>query len=143
MTSDKLVMPIESLETSAEMTDYTITLEPHNRNWLLLLDVPNSLPPDASMKHDRQVLSAEPVRTRMRYEGHSSLQYKLGETLSDRERALSLQLIKDKNPKSHRLAEKWVGENKSPAEIVQAALIMFKEQPFVYTLAPLNSVADQ
>jgi transglutaminase-like putative cysteine protease len=140
MTSDKIAMPMESLETSGAATDYTITLEPHNRNWLLLLDLPivtpNSLPAEASIKHDMQVLSKEPIRTRIRYDGHSFLNYKLGAQLSDHERTLALQLIEDENPKTRLLASKWVSENKSPAQIIETALTMFREQPFVYTLAP-------
>lgn len=140
MTSDKIVMPMESLETSGAATNYTITLEPHNRNWLLLLDLPkatpNSLPAEASTKHDMQVLSKEPIRTRIRYDGHSYLNYKLGAVLSEHERTLALQLIEDENPKTRQLAAKWVNENKSPTQIIETALTMFREQPFVYTLAP-------
>jgi len=140
MTSDKIAMPMETLEISGVATDYTITLEPHNRHWLLLLDLPqttpSSLPNEASIKHDMQVLSKEPIRTRIRYEGHSFLNYKLGAKLSEHERTLALQLIEDENPKTRRLATKWVSENKSSTQIVEAALTMFREQPFIYTLAP-------
>ena len=136
MTSEKLKLPLESLETSGEFTDYTITLEPHNRNWLLMLDLPTSLPANAIVKHDRQVMTKEPVRTRLRYEGRSYLHYKLGATLSDYERTLSLQLLEDENPKTRQLAATWVSENKTPTDIIKAALTMFREQSFVYTLAP-------
>lgn len=140
MTSTTIPLPTESLETSGAATDYTITLEPHNRNWLLLLDLPqmsqNSLPAEASIKHDMQVLSKEPIRTRIRYEGHSYLNYKLGAVLSEHERTLALQLIEDENPKTRKLATKWLKENKSAAEIIDAALTMFRNQLFVYTLAP-------
>ena len=114
MTSEKLKLPLESLETSGEFTDYTITLEPHNRNWLLMLDLPTSLPANAVVTHDRQVMTKEPVRTRLRYEGKTYLHYKLGATLSDYERTLSLQLLEDENPKTRQLAATWVSENKTP-----------------------------
>ncbi len=140
MTSDSIPLPMETMEISGTATDYTITLEPHNRNWLLMLDLPeiaaSRLPAEARIKHDRQVLSKEPVRTRIRYQGHSYLHYTLGVKLSDRERTLALQLQDDENPKTRQLAAKWVSENKSPTAMVQAALSMFREQTFVYTLAP-------
>jgi len=136
MTSDKLVLPAESFKTYGAETNYTITLEPHNRNWLLMLDIPTSLPPDATLKHDMQVLSKEPIRNRIRYEGRSSLHYQLGTTLSEQERTLSLQLTEGENPKTRQLSAKWLNDKKPPAELIQAALTMFKEQPFVYTLAP-------
>ncbi|MBC7697363.1 MAG: DUF3488 domain-containing transglutaminase family protein [Bacteroidia bacterium] len=136
ISSEKLDIPVESLETSGPATDYTITLEPHNRNWLLMLDLPTNLPANAVVKHDMQVVSKEPVRTRIRYDGRSYLHYQLGVKLSDYERTLSLQLLDDENPKTRQLAAKWVSEHKSPTDIIQAALTMFIEQPFVYTLAP-------
>jgi transglutaminase-like putative cysteine protease len=140
MISDKLHLSTESLETYGDAQDYTVTLEPHNRNWLLMLDMPNptdqSLPPNALINHDMQALSKEPIRTRIRYEGHSYLHYKLGATLNDYERTLALQLMEDENPKTRQLAAKWVSQKKSPAEIIELALKMFREQPFVYTLAP-------
>lgn len=141
MTSDKINLPTETLETVDKATEYNITLEPHNRNWLLMLDLPDSKPPhdlpeDASIKHDRQVVSKQPVRTRIRYAGHAYLQYKLASKISDQERTLALQLIDDENPKTRQLAKTWLSEQKSPAAIVQAALTMFRNQPFIYTLAP-------
>lgn len=136
MTSDKLPLKNETLDVSGPVTDYTITLEPHNRNWLLMLDMPTNLPPNAIRKHDMQVLSLQPVRTRIRYDGHSNTHYQLGKTLSDKERTLALQLLEDENPKTHKLAEQWLADKKTPQQIVQAALTMFHEQPFVYTLAP-------
>ena len=60
ITSENIHLPTENLQTSGGVTDYTITLEPHNRNWLLLLDFPenisNILPAQAYIKHDMQVL---------------------------------------------------------------------------------------
>ena len=140
MTSDNIALPTETVETAGIATYYTITLEPHNRNWLLLLDLPhatpNSLPAEATIKHDMQVLSKEPIRSRIRYQGHSYLNYKLGAVLSEHERTLALQLIEDENPKTRQLGSQWVSEHKSPTQIVEAALTMFREQPFIYTLAP-------
>ena len=140
MTSDSIPLPTETLETSGAATDYTITLEPHNRNWLLMLDLPDmassTLPAEAHIKHDMQVLSKEPIRTRIRYQGHSYLHYTLGAELSEHERTLALQLLEDENPQTRQLAAKWASENKSPTAIIEAALTMFREQPFVYTLAP-------
>jgi len=140
MISDKLNLSAETIETYGEAQNYTITLEPHNRNWLLMLDLPNptaqSLPPNASFNHDMQALSKEPIRSRIRYEGHSYLSYKLGTKLNDYERTLALQLMDDENPKTNQLAAKWVGQNKSHAEMIELALKMFRDQPFVYTLAP-------
>lgn len=134
--TNNLPLKNETLDVSGAVTDYTITLEPHNRNWLLMLDMPTKLPSNAIRKHDMQILSVEPVRTRIRYDGHSHTHYQLVKTLGEKERTLALQLLEDENPKTHKLAEQWLADKKSPQQIIQAALTMFHEQPFVYTLAP-------
>lgn len=126
----------ESLAAEGEATEYTVTLEPHNRNWLLMLDIPDSLPADTQMSSDRQVLSRDPIRTRIRYQGRSHLRYRLSEELDARDRELALQLNDDENPRSFALANSWSGSGKTPQDIVNSALAMFRNQPFVYTLAP-------
>jgi transglutaminase-like putative cysteine protease len=123
---------------------YSVTLEPHNRNWLLMLDMPSTLPPEANVTHDLQVLSPAPVRTRMRYEGSSNLNYILAENLNDQDRRLALQIPDDKNPRSISLAKQWASQK--PEAIVQSALTMFRQESFVYTLSPpilgLNPIDD-
>jgi transglutaminase-like putative cysteine protease len=136
MTSEKLALKQESLEALGTPTDYTITLEPHNKNWLLLLDLPTSLPPEAYTKHDLQVLAKQPVRTRIRYSAQAHTQYKLGETLGERERTMALQLLEDENPRTLALAAQWAKTYSASLDIVNAALRMYREQPFIYTLAP-------
>jgi transglutaminase-like putative cysteine protease len=136
MSSPNLNIPTESLRAQGAPTLYSVTLEPHNRTWLLMLDMPTSLPANAQLSRDLQVLSRQPVRTRIRYEGASNFSYKLAENLSDRERELALQLPDRGNPRSMALAKEWASAGKSPENIVQTALNMFREQTFVYTLSP-------
>ena len=136
MTSDNLPLKQESLEVFGKSVEYNITLEPHNKNWLLMLDMPTVLPPEAYAKHDLQILATKPVRTRIRYIGQAYPQYKLGQVLGERERMLALQLMEDENPRTLQLAAKWKRENPAPLNIVNAALKMFRDQQFIYTLAP-------
>ena len=134
---DNSLLPPESLQTQQDaLTRYTVTLEPHNRNWLLMLDMPTVLPEDAVQSHDGQVLAKRPVRIRTRYEGTSALSYTLDRDLSDEKLRMALAIPEDINPRSQALAQQWVDEGKTPAQIVQAALSMYREQPFVYTLTP-------
>ncbi|HEU4708259.1 MAG TPA: DUF3488 and transglutaminase-like domain-containing protein [Methylophilaceae bacterium] len=133
---NKAVLPPETLKTEGEAVHYAVTLEPHNRNWLLMLDMPTELPPEAVQSADMQVLSKRPIRTRMRYEGSSTFNYSLAPQLSDTERHMALRLPPAGNRQSRELAQQWVDEGKNPAQIVQAALSMFRQQNFVYTLTP-------
>jgi len=136
MSSPSLQIATESLKVRGEPTVYSVTLEPHNRNWLFMLDMPLSLPPDATSSRDLQVLSKSPIRTRIKYNGVSSLNYVLVPELSDRERDLALQFPDDENPKSVALAKSWTNQKLSPEAIVQAALTMYGQEKFTYTLTP-------
>jgi transglutaminase-like putative cysteine protease len=137
-------IPRETLSVKGEPTLYSVTLEPHNRKWLLMLDIPAALPPETVVTQDMQVQSRKPVRTRMRYEGRSHLNYTLSPNLNDQERALALQIPEGENPRTHALAEQWA--NQAPEAIVQNALTMFRQEAFAYTLAPpplgLNPMDD-
>lgn len=136
--------PRETLQVQGAPTFYSVTLEPHNRKWLLMLDMPTTLPPNTLVSRDLQVLSPTPVRIRMRYEVSSNLDYTLAENLSDRDRGLAQQIPDDENPRSIELAKTW--NKQSPEAIVQSVLTMFRQESFVYTLSPpilgLNPIDD-
>lgn len=126
----------ESLQVRGAEVEYAVTLEPHNRRWLLLLDMPNRLPEEAMVTYDMQVKSSEPVRLRKRYTAHSNLDYTLGASLSEHDRMLATQLPDDENPRSFALAAGWRQQGLAPEQIVEAALQMFRSEAFFYTLRP-------
>ena len=134
MPSKSIGLRNETLATSGGTYDYTITLEPHNRTWLLLLDMPNLAPVGASFTHDYSAVANEPVRTRIRYTASSHSQYQLGLQLNEREQTLSLQLTEGENPRTFELVKAW--QNLSPEQKINKALTMFREQAFIYTLRP-------
>ena len=134
MPSKKIGLRNEVLATEGAPIEYTITLEPHNRTWLLLLDMPTLAPAGTSFTHDYSAVSNEPVRTRIRYSASSHSTYKLGEELSEREQTLSLQLTEGENPKTFALAKTW--QNLNPEQKISQALQMFRQQNFIYTLRP-------
>lgn len=136
MASADLDLPSESLIVRGAETRYTITMEPNNRNYMLLLDMPAELPAESSISRDFQVLSKEPIRQRIRYEASSHLNYTLAADENPRALELNLQIPDFDNPKTRDLAQQWRDEGKNPEEIVQAALRLFSEQPFIYTLRP-------
>lgn len=113
---------------------YTVTLEPHNRRWLFMLDIPVGIPPDGTLVHDYQLLAKQPVRLRMRYDGASRLDYRLNDRPDPESRSQALQLPAKGNPKALSLGRQWMGD--PPSAIVQRALAMFREHPFRYTLNP-------
>lgn len=134
MPSKRIGLHNELLATTGTAFDYTITLEPHNRNWLLLLDMPTLAPAGAYFTHDYSAVSTQPVRKRIRYAGSSHPHYQLGVALGEREQVLSLQLTEGENPRTFELVKAW--QDLSPLQKINKALHMFREQPFIYTLRP-------
>ncbi|HPF59613.1 MAG TPA: DUF3488 and transglutaminase-like domain-containing protein, partial [Candidatus Competibacteraceae bacterium] len=115
--------------------DYAVLLEPSNQRWLLALDLPASLPPRAGMTRSFQLLRERPVNEVYRYEVRSYLQYRTGE-LTSAERFLGLRLPSKSNPRARELVEEWRARDPRPESLVNAALALFREQSFHYTLTP-------
>ncbi len=123
-----------SIEPIGTTTNYTMTLEPHNRLWLLLLDMPTTIPKIGTLKQAHSVVAKEPIRTRIRYQATSSMQYILDKTLDAPQSKIALDIDADSNPKSFKLARGW--SNLAPEEIISNALQMFNQQAFIYSLRP-------
>jgi transglutaminase-like putative cysteine protease len=126
----------EPLQATANAVDYTVTLEPHNRTWLFALDVPTVVPAESILRNDHQLVSRQPVNTRLRYQMHSVLSYQAQPELDERTRVAGTQLPKLGNPKARELAQGWAEQGLRDGQIVQKALEMFSTQEFVYTLNP-------
>ena len=126
--------------------DYVVTLEPHNKHWLFALDMPDKLSIPAMPTYDFELLSKEPVRTRMRYAASSNLAYRANIEESERLIRRALQLPSQSNPRARQLAAEWRAGSKDDAEIVRTALAYFSKQGFTYTLEPpllgTNTVDD-
>ena len=134
MSSAKIGLQPEIAKVSGHPIQYTMTLEPHNRLWMLMLDLPTLIPQDARLSHDYSVVANKPVRTRLRYDAVSFSRYQLGLNLGERERLLSLQINEGENPKTVQLAESWQGL--TAVDKINTALKRYRQQPFVYTLKP-------
>ena len=115
--------------------DYSVILEPSNRRWLFALDLPATLPPRASMTASFQLLRDQPVNEAYRYEMRSYPNYRTGE-LTAAERFRGLHLPPRGNVRARALAETWRQHDPRPEALVAAALTLFREQPFYYTLTP-------
>ncbi|WP_291995030.1 DUF3488 and DUF4129 domain-containing transglutaminase family protein [Candidatus Accumulibacter sp. ACC003] len=115
---------------------YTNIIEAHNQRWLLALDVATTLPADASLAPSLQALAREPLRVRSRFSFASSVDYRANVSETPETLRQALALPPEINPRSRALAAGWA--SRPPAEIAAAALAMFRQQDFYYTLeAPL------
>jgi len=122
---------VPSIIAQGPKVDYQITLEPHQQNWLLALDLPTTTPSDAIVGQQLQLLRSTPITQRLRYQATSTLSW---QTQGDIGVAAALQLPANLNPKTRALAASWL--NLPPAERVQAGLDWLKSNGFSYTLSP-------
>jgi transglutaminase-like putative cysteine protease len=114
---------------------YAVTLEPSNRLWLLALDLPAVVPPRAVMTPSFLLLRDQPVNEVYRYEMRSYPRYRTG-ALPAPERLRALRLPARGNQRARDLAAQWRARDARPQVLVTAALTLFREQAFYYTLSP-------
>ncbi|HEX7812015.1 MAG TPA: DUF3488 and transglutaminase-like domain-containing protein [Burkholderiales bacterium] len=133
-----LSLTLNSLEFEAlgPPLRYAVTLEPHDRRWLFAIDMPTAVPPGGFMTSDFQMRSRRLVRERIRYEMESVPQYRIGLNERFSELNSARRMPAKVAPRARALAESWTQQSADPQEIIRLALGMFREQPFIYTLAP-------
>jgi transglutaminase-like putative cysteine protease len=115
---------------------YTVTLEPHERQWLFALEMAGKVPPAAGATGDFQLLARRPVRTRMRYEMSSFLEYRAIGGASPRELAAARELPEGFNPRAVALAQAWRHDARTDERVVAHAIDWFRRAGLEYTLAP-------
>ena len=124
-------------EIQGTPVDYAVTLEPHNKQWLFALELPASIPADAAMSNDYQLLAKQPVRGRIRYEVRSTLLSLAGRSEAPATLDEALQLPPEFNPRARALAAAWRKELGSDDNaMVRRMLEYFRRENFYYTLTP-------
>jgi transglutaminase-like putative cysteine protease len=115
---------------------YTVTLEPHERQWLFALEIAARVPPGAGATGDFQLLARRPVTTRLRYEMSSFLQFRATGGATPHELAAARELPAGFNPRTVALAQGWRSELGTNRLILERSIDWFKRAGLQYTLAP-------
>lgn len=117
--------------------NYEVTLEPTGEYWLFGLDVVVDVPVGAHLNRNAALVAEQRVNGRYSYRAGSDPE-RQPQSLSLRDRDRAMQLPDTISPRVRALAREWRGDSPQadPATVVAAALRHFREQPFVYTLAP-------
>jgi len=116
---------------------YRISMEPTHQHVLPMLDMPLGAPTGATLRADRVVMADKAVNDPLTYTAQSAIQYRLQPELGVRARNLGLSLPVGFNPRTLALGQQWRQRYGSDdAAIVQAALTLFHDGGFRYTLAP-------
>ena len=123
---------------------YSITLEPHDKPWLPVMDYadPSTLPGGARLNNDFSVTQRDAVQQRKRY-GVTSYPV-FGGILhmapDELQRAQRLPAVG--NPRARALALKIRSESRDQIEFVNKILSRFHDEPYIYTLNPPRLLGD-
>lgn len=125
-------------ETQGVSWEYSVQLEPNERNWLFALDYPAITPPDSRITMDFQILRREPVIQLLQYRMKSNPGYVDSPTLKNTLRSMALDLPENQNPRTRELITEWSRETPNPGALIRRVLKYFNEEEFHYALdAPL------
>ena len=119
-----------------ERIDYLLTIEPHQRRWLLALEHPGSAQPAIRYTSDLRALAAEPLRARARFALGAYPQTQAGVEESPAVLAAATALPADSNPRSRELAAELATGARDHAEILERVLARLRGLRLAYTLRP-------
>lgn len=125
--------PGPQIVEASDPVSYTITLEPHNRDWLLALETLVERPRYGFLSINRVLIAPGQVRERKQYRVTSWLNTAQS-GLDPDDRRETLALPGDENPEARALGESW--RTLPERQRIQKALDRFVAQPFFYTLQP-------
>ena len=125
---------ISDVTLRGPVLSYTLTVEPHQRAWVLALDAPASLPDGTFITQNLQVVKPSGIGERTRFKLSAATNYSYGLEADQEWLSRNLQLPELGNPRSRALAESWLGL--TPIERVRAGLNIFRQGGFAYTLNP-------
>jgi transglutaminase-like putative cysteine protease len=120
---------------------YEVTLEPHNRPWLLTLDAAVRAPEvpgmEAAMSSELQWIASKPVVDLLRYKAASQVSFRHG---PQRRASVPLEYVDlppGFDPRTHELGQRLMREHGGdPVAVIQAALNMLATGGYLYTLDP-------
>ena len=125
------------VQLAGKKYEYQVLLEPHRRNWLYALEMPESMSAYARTNSENTWERRFPLRTRLAYSLTSYSASSFGYQLSDTERAQNLSLPGDGNPAARRWAQQiYLEEQASPEKYINRVLRKINSENYSYTLTP-------
>jgi transglutaminase-like putative cysteine protease len=123
-------------ESGGTRYEYSVLMEPHNRNWLFGLEAAATLPPDSRYLDDGQIVSLQPVRARIRYEMASVIEAPNEAKEARHNLRRAVRLPQGYNPRARALGEQWRATAKDDAEVLARAVEYFRRAQLQYTTDP-------
>jgi protein-glutamine gamma-glutamyltransferase len=135
--------PLQQVNFVGAPIDYQLTLEPHDRNWILALDMPGGWPQqEAYRAYDFTLLSPRALTDVASFHLRSYPDYRAGIELPRTLRHKDTELPATGNPRAVALGRKLRERYVEPREIARAMLRLFRNQPFEYTMQPPRLAGD-
>jgi len=122
--------------TSKNKTRYTVTLEPHQKNWLYGLDLPAIVPDTILYTNNYTLRSQHKITSLYQYQITSVLDYLTKSPISPWEKSAGLNTPLNTNPKTLQLGKNLAQQYQDKHEIINHVLRLFNQQNFHYTLKP-------
>ncbi len=127
-----------------KLSNYTVTLEPHNNRWMFALDIPASLPfnsshrdlnakPLAQLTRDHQLIADKAVSAAIRYQQSSYISDRYADARPD---VITNSQLAGGNERAAEFARKMRSQYVNDGQLIQALLGWFNTQSFFYTLKP-------
>lgn len=127
--------PLETLGRSVGSFSYEVIMEPSNRPWLPVLDMPLSVE-GADLRGARQAVTRAPIDKRDAYRVVSASRYQLSPELNESSRQRNLAFPEDQNPRTQELAQLWWSESSGSVQTFVQRIAQRFNQSFIYTLQP-------
>ena len=129
--------PQQSVTWIGAPVDYQITLEAHDRPWILALDLPAAWPErEARSTYDFQLVARQLITRVTSYRLRSYPAYVAGVELPTSLRNRDLQLPADGNPRTLALGRELARRHADPSAIAGELLRKFRNEEYHYTLDP-------
>lgn len=132
-TQVRVGSPSPTADPFGPSLSYTLTLEPSGKPWLLALDLPTAVPPNAFVTNAFQAVTSRPATSRTRYNLQSRAA-RLGVQENTQRLQFDIQLPRGESPRALALAQAW--RSLQPAARVEAGLRLLRAGNFRYTLSP-------
>ena len=116
---------------------YTISLEPHQHNWIFALDWPTQWDlPRGGLSGDYTLMQRDPVVRTLDVAATSYTRIRMTAPLSRALRQRDTYLRPQRNPRTKALAQRLRSAHPEDMDYIQSVLGMFFSEPFYYTLTP-------
>jgi transglutaminase-like putative cysteine protease len=122
--------------------DYLLTLEPHNRRWLLALEHPGPAQPAVRYSSDLRALAVRPLQARSRFAISAYPATPVGIDEAATVLAAATHLPARSNPRSVRLAAELAAGARDHGEILARVIAHLRALRLIYTLRPPRLGAD-